>query len=70
MCNADTNIFTFTWKDAKEVRPGIWRPNPKSDQERKCVQWEALEEWVMDRHVSLHPILLKPGGEEESVLMV
>jgi hypothetical protein len=70
MCNADTNIFTFTWKDAEEVHPGVFRPNPKSNQEKKCVRWEAVEDWVMERHTDLQPILLKPDGEKERVLMV
>jgi len=70
MCKADTNIFTFTWEDAQEVHPGVWRPNPKSNQQRKCVKWEAVEAWVTERHVPLQPILLKPSGEEEKVLMV
>ncbi|KAI0896189.1 hypothetical protein F4806DRAFT_466488 [Annulohypoxylon nitens] len=70
MCNADTNIYTFTWTDAELVRPGIWRPRPKSNQDRKCVQWKPLEDWVMERRVPLNPILLKPNGEEEKILMV
>ncbi len=70
MCSADTNIYTFTWKNAEQVRPGAWRPNPKSNQERKCVRWEAVEDWVMERHVPLLPTLLKPNGKPEKVLML
>ncbi|KAK9419076.1 putative Tat pathway signal sequence [Seiridium unicorne] len=70
MCNADTSIYTFTWEDATLVRPGIWRPEPKSNQDRKCIKWETLENWVMERHIPLNPVLLKPGGEEEKILMV
>ncbi|KAK9780442.1 putative Tat pathway signal sequence [Seiridium cardinale] len=70
MCNADTSIYTFTWEDATLVRPGIWRPESKSNQDRKCIKWESLEDWVMERHIPLNPVLLKPGGEEEKVLMV
>lgn len=69
MCNADTNIFTFTWAEANEVRPGVWRPNPKSNQEKKCVKWDALENWVNERHVPLQPKLLRPNGEVEKILM-
>lgn len=70
MCNADTNAFSFTWEDAEFVRPGVWRPRPKSNQERKCVRWEAIQDWVMERHVPLNPVLLKPSGEEEKILMI
>ncbi|KAI1430273.1 hypothetical protein F5Y12DRAFT_722941 [Xylaria sp. FL1777] len=69
MCNADTNIFTFTWENAEEVRPGILRPMPQSNQQRKCVNFEAIESWVMERHVSLHPRLVKLGGEIEKIMM-
>ncbi|KAK3331274.1 hypothetical protein B0H66DRAFT_456316, partial [Apodospora peruviana] len=62
LCNADTTIYTFTWTDAKFVRPGVWRPESKSNQERKCVKWEAIEDWVNERRVPLNPVLLKPSG--------
>lgn len=70
MCTADTNIYSFTWEDAEYVRPGAWRPRPKSNQERKCVRWEAVQDWVMERHVPLNPVLLRPSGEEEKILMI
>ncbi|KAK4212131.1 hypothetical protein QBC37DRAFT_425467 [Rhypophila decipiens] len=70
MCSADTNIFTFTWEDAEEVHPGIFRPNPKSNQQRKCVRWELVEKWVTDRHVPLSPVLLKPDGRQDKIMMV
>ncbi|KAI0886414.1 uncharacterized protein GGS22DRAFT_128442 [Annulohypoxylon maeteangense] len=70
MCNADTSIYTFTWTGAELVRPGVWRPSPKSNQDRKCVIWEPLENWVTERRVPLNPILLKPSGEEEEILMI
>jgi len=70
LCNADTTVYTFTWTDAEFVRPGIWRPKPKTNQERKCVKWEAVEAWARERHVALNPVLLKSSGEEEKVLMI
>ncbi|KAI0438429.1 hypothetical protein F4803DRAFT_534986 [Xylaria telfairii] len=70
MCNVDTNIFTFTWKNAQEVRPGVLRPMPQSNQQRKCVNFEAVESWIMERHVSLHPRLVKPDGDIEKIMMV
>ncbi|KAI1824327.1 hypothetical protein F4861DRAFT_506432 [Xylaria intraflava] len=70
MCNADTSIFTFTWKNAEKVRPGVLRPMPQSNQQRKCVNFDAVESWVMERHVPLHPRLVKPDGEIEKIMMV
>ncbi|KAM7218429.1 protein of unknown function (DUF3328) domain containing protein [Rhypophila decipiens] len=69
MCDADTTIYTFTWKDAELISPGIWRPRPKSSQEKRCVNWEKVENWAMERRVELNPVLLKPSGEEEKILM-
>ncbi|KAI0395497.1 hypothetical protein F5Y17DRAFT_192598 [Xylariaceae sp. FL0594] len=69
MCNADTNIFTFTWQNAQEVRPGIYRPMPQSSQKRKCVNFEAIEDWIMQRRVSLNPRMVKPNGEIEKIMM-
>jgi len=69
LCNADTTLYTFTWEDAELVREGIYRPRPKSNQDRKCVRWGEVEDWVKERHVELNPVLLKPSGEEEKILM-
>jgi hypothetical protein len=69
MCNANTNIYTFTWDDADEVKPGIFRPQPKSSQQRRCVNWNAVEDWALMRRTPLKPILLKPNGDEEKILM-
>ncbi|KAI1269177.1 hypothetical protein F5Y18DRAFT_423420 [Xylariaceae sp. FL1019] len=70
MCNADTNIFTFTWEHAQEVRPGVLRPMPQSNQQRKCVQFDAVENWAMERRVPLRPRLVKPDGDVEKILMI
>ncbi|KAI3325574.1 hypothetical protein HD806DRAFT_490702 [Xylariaceae sp. AK1471] len=70
ICNADTNIFTFTWKNEQEVRPGVLRPMPQSKPQRKCVSFGAVESWIMERHVSLHPRLVKPNGEIKKIMMV
>ncbi|KAM7186870.1 protein of unknown function (DUF3328) domain containing protein [Naviculisporaceae sp. PSN 640] len=70
MCNVDTTLYTFTWADAEMIKPGIYRPRPKSRQEKKCVNWEAVETWAMERRVELNPVLLKPSGEEEKILMI
>ncbi|KAI1753270.1 hypothetical protein F4782DRAFT_545880 [Xylaria castorea] len=70
MCNADTNIFTFTWENAEEVRPGVLRPMPQSNQQRKCVKFDAVESWIMEKHVPLNPILVKPNGDVEKVMVV
>ncbi|KAI0484192.1 hypothetical protein GGR56DRAFT_612730 [Xylariaceae sp. FL0804] len=69
MCTADTNMFTFTWENATVVRPGVMRPNPYSSQNRKCVNFEAIHSWALERHVPLQPLLLKPDGKTEKVLM-
>lgn len=69
MCNADPTLATFTWNNATEVKPGIFRPEPQSLQQRKCVNWDEIDSWARKRMVDLKPVLLKPDGEEEAVLM-
>ncbi|KAF2113245.1 hypothetical protein BDV96DRAFT_648217 [Lophiotrema nucula] len=69
MCHADTTVATFTWDNAVEVHPGIWRPEPQSNQKRKCMKWDLIENWADARKVPLKPTLLKSDGEEEDVLV-
>ncbi|KAF2812868.1 uncharacterized protein BDZ99DRAFT_555817 [Mytilinidion resinicola] len=67
MCNVDTNIYTFTWDDTTAADH---RPNPKSNQMRKCTNWEAVEGWVTKRHVPLNPMLMRPSGVSDRIHMV
>ncbi|KAF2648991.1 hypothetical protein K491DRAFT_735839 [Lophiostoma macrostomum CBS 122681] len=66
MCTVDTSIYTFTWDNATERRP-----NPKSNQHRKCLNWESLQEWLSStgKKVPLNPMLVRPTGVKDRILM-
>lgn len=58
MCRGDTSPITFFWQDDTLL--------PKTDfqTDHQCVNWEKLDEWVMERTVDVfapgiltHPIL-------------
>ncbi|ORY16977.1 hypothetical protein BCR34DRAFT_597362 [Clohesyomyces aquaticus] len=62
MCNADLSLYTFRWKAANDDRP-----YPKSNASRKCVNWDGVESWAMQRKVSLTPMLLRTTGEADRI---
>ncbi|KAF2190063.1 hypothetical protein K469DRAFT_759479 [Zopfia rhizophila CBS 207.26] len=64
MCNADTSIYTFTWENATDRRP-----NPQSNQYRKCINWDTVWNWVDERHIPLNPWLLRPTGVADKIMM-
>ncbi|KAK4446249.1 hypothetical protein QBC34DRAFT_305295 [Podospora aff. communis PSN243] len=43
MCNGDTSMRTFHWDSMKPA------PKPDSPAERKCVNWDWLYKWTLDR---------------------
>ncbi|KAK4158405.1 hypothetical protein C8A00DRAFT_39380 [Chaetomidium leptoderma] len=52
LCNGDTSMRTFHWDPNKAA------PKPDSPAERKCVSWEWLYKWTMDRSFLLQDGLL------------
>ncbi|KAK3293019.1 uncharacterized protein B0H64DRAFT_403324 [Chaetomium fimeti] len=52
LCNGDTSIRTFHWD------PHMAAPKPDSPAERKCVNWDWLHNWTMDRSFLLQDRLL------------
>ncbi|KAH6847689.1 hypothetical protein B0I37DRAFT_149929 [Chaetomium sp. MPI-CAGE-AT-0009] len=52
LCNGDTSIRTFHWDSHMAA------PKPDSPVERKCVNWEWLHNWTMDRSFLLRDRLL------------
>lgn len=64
MCSADTSLRTYRWEERNAVRP-----LPKSNAQRVCKNWGDIEGWVTDRHVPLTPTLMRPMGDEDTVLM-
>jgi len=47
MCNGDTSMRTFHWDPKKAA------PKPDSTAERKCVNWDWLYKWTLDRSFML-----------------
>jgi hypothetical protein len=64
MCNADLGLYTFRWEEDEKDRP-----KPKSNSERKCVDWTKIEEWSSKRAVPLQPVLLRTTGVAEKIHM-
>jgi len=39
MCTANIGVYTFRWEPSRDMN----RPLPKSNSDRKCVDWKYLE---------------------------
>jgi hypothetical protein len=65
MCGANLGVYTFRWEN--DADPD--RPLPKSNAERRCVDWESLETWAWSRKVDLRPTLLRETGVAEVIHM-
>jgi hypothetical protein len=67
MCHGDTSIRTFHWEPNKPA------PVADSPAERKCVKWDWLYEWTMERSFVLedrvlsHPVF---GQLDENLMPV
>lgn len=67
LCNGDTSMRTFHWD------PHMAAPKPDSPAERKCVNWEWLHKWTMDRSFLLQDRLLSHptfGRLDENLMAV
>lgn len=45
MCRADTSLYTFRWRGGDVTR----KPELKTNAERVCVNWQAVETWGQER---------------------
>ena len=58
LCNADFSLYTFAWKT-----PLDRKPQTISDGQKKCVRWDKLEAWVLDRAVDASVDMILPSEE-------
>ena len=56
MCNADLSLYTFTWPEQKDAE----FLDAHSKTPRKCVDWDQVEQWSLERSVSLTPTIVVP----------
>ncbi|CAI6339175.1 unnamed protein product [Periconia digitata] len=63
MCTANLGVYTFRWDSDPD------RPLPKSNAERRCVDWDSLEQWAWSRKTDLKPTLLRETGQAEVIHM-
>lgn len=57
MCNADLSLYTFTWPRKEDFT----FLDAHSNTPRKCVNWDQVEEWSVQRKVELAPTVIKPA---------
>lgn len=60
MCNFDTGLITYDWVLQHQ------NPTPNSNAMHKCVDWNALQEWLRNRAVEIPPgfVWKQPEGQE------
>lgn len=61
MCHGDVSLYSYTWhKDYPNATKNIVsRIKP----ERKCADWESIEEWAKSRSDTWSPRMIDPNGE-------
>lgn len=47
MCNYDTGIVTYSWVMEHQM------PTPNANAMHKCVNWDAMQNWLVDRSVHI-----------------
>ncbi|TVY36281.1 Cyclochlorotine biosynthesis protein [Lachnellula subtilissima] len=57
MCTGSTGLWSFEWQ------PNVTKAHAKTDAQRSCVDWDALDNWTRERAVGFNPPLKpRPQG--------
>jgi hypothetical protein len=54
MCTPNLGLYSFKWKGDNE------KPELKTGAERKCVNWDAVQDWSNERATGWNPLVWKP----------
>ncbi|KAJ4354616.1 uncharacterized protein N0V89_006353 [Didymosphaeria variabile] len=60
MCAGNTALYSFQWPDSNEK---VRKPKTKTNSQRTCADWDAIESWAQDRSIGLNPSLERPPVE-------
>ena len=55
MCTGDVSMLTFFWNDP----PGE-KPESRTNSQRTCIKWEALQDWSEKRMIPKSADVIRP----------